>query len=115
MSASPEDAPSDSDDFFVTDDSGTENTENDVVVVDSSPSVSPDSQVPLERQTTVTSEASPATTAEPSRASQLAATRGLSVALSERGNRHSRIVGLPVSPRLAEPIGPSASSSSQPQ
>jgi RalA-binding protein 1 len=38
------------------------------------------------------------TTPKASKASQMAATRGLNIAVSNRGNRHSRIIGIPGSP-----------------
>ncbi|THU88684.1 RhoGAP-domain-containing protein [Dendrothele bispora CBS 962.96] len=52
--------------------------------------------------------------ANQSRASGLAASRGLNISItrSERGNRHSRMMGLPTSPR--PPGSPSYSSSSSP-
>ncbi|KAF5355223.1 hypothetical protein D9758_005973 [Tetrapyrgos nigripes] len=50
----------------------------------------------------------------PSRVSGLAASRGLNITVtrSERGNRHSRMIGLPTSPR--PPLSPTLSPSSSP-
>lgn len=93
FAAPPEDAQSDSDDFSVQDESGTETTEGDATVESSSGS----SHVPSLTQQEVESPNTP--TVGKSKASHVAASRGLNLNISDRGNRHSRMMGLPVSPR----------------
>jgi RalA-binding protein 1 len=79
-------------DSILEEESGTETTDNDAIH-ESSGSSAPES---LERHIRVTGRTQ---SHKPSKASQVAATRGLNLELSKRGNRHSRIVGLPISPR----------------
>ncbi|ESK85055.1 hypothetical protein Moror_15699 [Moniliophthora roreri MCA 2997] len=99
----PDDNQSDTDDLSsVQEESGTEGD----ATVESSSGSSPQSRLtppdtPL------------ASSMKASRASHVAATRGLNISLtpSERGNRHSRIMGLPHSPRPpSSPASPSHSS-----
>jgi RalA-binding protein 1 len=90
-----EEVQSDGDDFSVQDESGTETTEGDGTVESSgrsSPGVGS-----FDRHIVVTSPDTP--TGPKTKASHIAATRGLNINVSERGNRHSRILGLPASPR----------------
>ena len=48
-------------------------------------------------------------TPKASKASHVAASRGLNIAVSNRGNRHSRMMGLPLSPRpMPSPTNPTA-------
>lgn len=79
--------------------SGHESTNEDSATADSSTHSSP---------TTL----DPPNTPKPSKASHTAASRGLNIAVSNRGNRHSRIMGLPVSPRVAH--SPSYQSTNHP-
>ncbi|KAF9561488.1 RhoGAP-domain-containing protein [Agrocybe pediades] len=100
-----EEAPSDGDDFSIQDDSGTETTEGEVVVESSTSSSpvsapgQPDSNVRGSQADTPNTP-----TAKTSKASTTASSRGLNVAVthSDRGNRHSRMMGLPLSPRPAQ-------------
>ena len=86
-----EDPQSDGDDFSM-DESGTETTEGDGTVESSGTSSPADGASDHHL--------SPITPMAPkSKASHTAATRGLNINISERGNRHSRIIGLPTSPR----------------
>jgi RalA-binding protein 1 len=89
ISAPAEEGPSD-DDYSLQDESGAETTDGDGTVESSESSSGPGS-------------ASPDTPIAPksTKASHTAASRGLNVTVtqSERGNRYSRMMGLPVSPR----------------
>ena len=82
------------------DESGTETTEGDGTAESSGQSSPADGQSDHYL--------SPDTPIGPkSKASHVAATRGLNINISERGNRHSRIIGLPTSPRrFADPQMP---------
>jgi RalA-binding protein 1 len=92
-------------DSILEEDSGTETTDNDAIH-ESSGSSAPES---LERHIRVTAPDTRTQSHRPSKASQVAATRGLNLELSKRGNRHSRIVGLPNSPRPGHSPGPQQS------
>ncbi|KDR67937.1 hypothetical protein GALMADRAFT_257428 [Galerina marginata CBS 339.88] len=110
-----EETPSDGDDFSIQDESGTETTEGEITV-ESSPSSSPAQK---DYGIRVREPDTPKTpTAKSSKASNAAASRGLNVAVthSERGNRHSRMIGLPSSPRPTthSPSRPDMSSNSSP-
>jgi RalA-binding protein 1 len=98
LTASVEEVQSDGDDYSV-DESGAETTEGECTV-ESSGRSSPGAQIIVSP--------SPDTPVPKTKASNTAATRGLNIDVSERGNRHSRIVGLPSSPR------PSANQSHSP-
>ncbi|KAF8972613.1 hypothetical protein BDZ97DRAFT_1913115 [Flammula alnicola] len=96
-----EETQSDGDDFSIQDDSGTETTEGELTVESSSSSPA-SAQAQRDYDIRVTEPESPNTpTVKTSKASTVAASRGLNVAVthSERGNRHSRMIGLPPSPR----------------
>jgi RalA-binding protein 1 len=90
-----EETQSDGDDYSL-DESGTETTEGDGTLESSGRSSPVDDD--FDRHLIVTSPDTPI--ASRSKASHAAATLGLNINLSERGNRHSRIIGLPNSPRL---------------
>lgn len=97
-----EETQSDGDDFSLHDESGTETTEGEVTIESSSPSSPIQSVTNLgpDPAIRVTPPETP-TASKTSKASHVAASRGLNVAVttSERGNRHSRMMGLPSSPR----------------
>jgi RalA-binding protein 1 len=98
---SSEEVPSDSDDPFNTDESGTEATEFDQnMPAESSSSASPDSQGQLDRHKPTAADATPPTPKAPvSKASQTAANLRLNLTLTDETERHGRMLGLPVSPR----------------
>ncbi|KAJ3501668.1 hypothetical protein NLJ89_g9235 [Agrocybe chaxingu] len=103
LSTSAEETQSDGDDFSIQDESGTETTEGDATVESSSSSPA---SVMMQRDhgiqiNTPDSTPNTPTAKTTSRAANVAASRGLNVAVttSERGNRHSRMMGLPLSPR----------------
>ncbi|KAF9048281.1 RhoGAP-domain-containing protein [Hymenopellis radicata] len=105
LKAPPEEAQSDGDDYSVQEESGTENEDSKPDEEDARAHVDltpPDTPV----QANV----------KMSKASHVASSRGLNVTVtqSERGNRHSRMMGLPVSPRPPPSPVPSGSSSSPP-
>ncbi|KAF9523051.1 hypothetical protein CPB83DRAFT_863513 [Crepidotus variabilis] len=110
LTTSAEETQSDGDDFSLQDDSGPETTEGEMTVESTSSSPAgirihaPDSpSTPVAKQTT--------------KASHMAATKGLNVSItpSDRGNRHSRIVGLPQSPRPQHsPARPDANANAAP-
>lgn len=99
-----EEGQSDGDDFSTHDESGTETTEGDGTVESSLESNASPADVQQDHQLRVNPPDTP-TTSKLSKASHVAATRGLNVSVtaSERGNRHSRMMGpprgLPMSPR----------------
>ncbi|ETW78943.1 hypothetical protein HETIRDRAFT_155979 [Heterobasidion irregulare TC 32-1] len=103
LSAAEDDQSEDGEDLSVHDESGTETTDNDVTVESSngsspSPQWSPSSDTPSSHLR--------------SRASNVAATRGLNIAVSKESRRHSRMMGLPVSPRPPQsPLNPHSSGS----
>ncbi|KAF8159752.1 hypothetical protein B0H34DRAFT_704674 [Crassisporium funariophilum] len=112
LSTPAEETQSDGDDFSIQDESGTEYTEGEATV-ESSSSASPVSGTThRDLAFMVTPPETPNTpVAKSSKASNAAASRGLNVAVStsDRGNRHSRMMGLPSSPR------PTTVSPSRPQ
>lgn len=93
----PDEGQSDGDEYSVQEDSGTENEES--KTDDHSEGQSPP-DTPMQSNM------------KTSKASSAAASRGLNVTVthSDRGNRHSRMIGLPTSPR--PPPSPSPGSSS---
>lgn len=97
-----EETQSDGDDFSLHDESGTETTEGEITIESSTPSSPIQSVTNLgpDPAIRVTPPETP-TASKTSKASHVAASRGLNVAVttSERGNRHSRMMGLPSSPR----------------
>jgi RalA-binding protein 1 len=95
LSTAAEETQSDGDDFSIQDESGTENTEGEITVEPPPPSS------PVHRDHGIRISEPDTPTAKPSKASNMAASKGLNVAVthSERGNRHSRMMGLPSSPR----------------
>lgn len=85
------------------DESAPDTTENEATIESSGHSSAKSSQPSLQsdRQTVATSPDTPTQSMQStssSKAAQTAANRGLNLALSDRGNRHSRILGLPPSP-----------------
>jgi len=92
--AASEDAQSDGDESSIQEESGTETTEGEATMESSSSS-------PAGIRITAPESPNNTPVTKPSRAQHMAATKGLNVAVatSERGNRHSRMIGLPVSPR----------------
>ncbi|KAJ2915458.1 hypothetical protein MD484_g4960, partial [Candolleomyces efflorescens] len=93
-----DDTQSDGDDLSVQDESGTETTEGEIMI-DSSSSSSPEQD-----QDSGSIHISPPDTpvaSKMSKASGVAASKGLHLTVTgaERGNRHSRLIGLPSSPR----------------
>jgi RalA-binding protein 1 len=102
LKPSEEETQSDGDDFSMQDESGTETTEGELAA-ESSSSSSPVSGHPRDQGFGMSEPDPPQTpTAKNTKAASAAAARGLMVAVthSERGNRHSRMMGLPSSPRL---------------
>lgn len=103
FTAAEDDQSEDGEDLSVHDESGTETTDNDVTVESSNgsspgPQWSPSSDTPSSHLR--------------SRASNVAATRGLNIAVSKESRRHSRMMGLPVSPRPPQsPLNPRSSGS----
>ncbi|KAG6812828.1 hypothetical protein H0H92_016097 [Tricholoma furcatifolium] len=110
LKAPTQEAPSDvdGDEGSVHEESGTETTDGDFTVESSSESGDASQQVaegaiqiitlpPDSPETPV----GPKSSSRPSKASHVAATRGLNVNVTgtERGNRHSKLIGLPTSPR----------------
>jgi RalA-binding protein 1 len=112
FTVSSEEAPSDSEDLFNTDESGNETTEFDQnPPTESSSSASPDSQGQLDRHKTA-ADTAPATPKAPaSKASQTAANLRLNLTLADETDRHSRMLGLPTSPRPSH--SPSSAGNSQ--
>jgi len=99
--ASEEETQSDGDDFSMQDESGTETTEGELAT-ESSSSSSPVSGHHRDQGIGMSEPDTPQTpTAKNTKAVSAATARGLMVAVthSERGNRHSRMMGLPSSPR----------------
>lgn len=96
--ASAEETQSDGDDFSVQEESGNETAEGDPTV-ESSSSSSP-APGSMQHEVRVSPPETPTAT-RASKAANTAANRGLNVNVthSERGNRHSRMMGLPSSPR----------------
>lgn len=103
--ASTEETPSeDSDSLSLQYESGNETTENDATVE----SVQTRSSNPSQHSEFITpAQAEFFTIQSRSHAAHVAASRGLNIAVAKKGNRHSRIVGLPVSPRPATDAIPS--------
>lgn len=99
-----EETQSDYDDYSIQDESGPETTEE-VSVESYSSSSSTSALTHQDYGIRVTSPDEPLSTptAEGARASDLIASGGLKVSVthSDRGNRHSKMMGLPPSPRLA--------------
>ncbi|KAH9479619.1 putative Rho-type GTPase-activating protein 2 [Psilocybe cubensis] len=108
-----DEAQSDGDDFSIQDESGTETTEGDNIV-ESSSSSSPVSNAERDHGIRISEPDTP--TAKTSKASSTAASRGLNVAVthSDRGHRHSRMMGLPLSPRPGATAHTSPSRQEQP-
>ncbi|KAF5383730.1 hypothetical protein D9615_003689 [Tricholomella constricta] len=105
-----QEAPSDGDDLSVQDESGTETTDGDFTLESSSECSPGSTSLQADGTIRLTPPDTPvASKAKASRASNLAATRGLNVSVtgSERGNRHSRMIGLPTSPRPSQTSSPS--------
>ncbi|KAJ3720873.1 hypothetical protein C8R42DRAFT_626917 [Lentinula raphanica] len=101
-----EETQSDTDEYSIHEDSGTEPE----VTIESSP----DSPIGS-TQHGLTPPDTPLANSKNGRASNLAAGRGLNISVSDRGNRHSRMMGLPTSPRPPpSPGGHSASPSPSP-
>lgn len=101
LKPSAEETQSDGDDYSIQDESGTETTEGDFTV-ESSSSSSPMSGLQRDHGIRINEPDTPkGSTPKNTKAANAAATRGLNVAVthSERGNRHSRMMGLPSSPR----------------
>jgi RalA-binding protein 1 len=92
FSAAPEEGQSDGDDFSVQDESGTDTTEGDATMGSS------DTSSPVNGMFEPSSMLSTPNTAK-TRASHVAETRGLAISASDRGNRHSRMMMIPSSPR----------------
>ncbi|KAF8074770.1 hypothetical protein FPV67DRAFT_1726368 [Lyophyllum atratum] len=107
LKAAANEAPSDGDDLSGQDESGAETTDGDFTLESSSES----GQASATRSGfRITPPDTPvASRTKPSKASNAAATRGLNVNVtgSERGNRHSRMIGLPSSPRPSQTSTPS--------
>ncbi|KAF9221358.1 RhoGAP-domain-containing protein [Gyrodon lividus] len=99
----PEDNPSeDGDSLSIQYDSGSETTENDATMESGQTRSSNPSQHHSSQQSTeLLSPARPdfPSTESRSRASNVAASRGLNIAVNKKSNRHSRMIGLPMSPR----------------
>jgi len=107
LSAAAEEGQSDGDDFSVQDESGTDTTEGEATVESSDMSSPGTGTSSFDRHLQVTTPSTPNTpSASKSKASHVAATRGLNIAIStsDRGNRHSRMMGLPSSPRPPSPM-----------
>jgi len=111
LKSAPEEAPSDGDDYSVHDGSGAETTDGDFTMESSSESGPPAPQ--SDHAIWVTPPDTPVPS-KVSKASNVAATRGLNVSVtqSERGNRHSKMIGLPTSPR--PPLSPSRPTDNHP-
>ncbi|EAU90131.2 signal transducer [Coprinopsis cinerea okayama7 len=99
LKAPAEEPQSDGDDFSVNDESGTETTEDATVESSSSSPMQDMDQAPTEIR--ISPPDTPMASKMTSKASHVAASRGLNVTVahSERGNRHSKLIGLPTSPR----------------
>lgn len=107
MTAPAEEVLSEGDEISVQDESGTDTTDGDFVMETSSSESSPVTGIQLSDPfRRVTPPDTPV--AANSRVSHVAATKGLNVSLtgSERGNRHSKLMGLPSSPRLPQSPSP---------
>ncbi|KDQ26922.1 hypothetical protein PLEOSDRAFT_51422 [Pleurotus ostreatus PC15] len=109
LTVASDDGQSDGDDFSVQDESGPETAEGDVTVESSSSNLSTGGSARSQHfidppETPIASKTS--------KASSVAATRGLNVSItpSDRGHRYSRMMGLPSSPR--PPISPRTDASS---
>ncbi|KAF7430602.1 hypothetical protein PC9H_006310 [Pleurotus ostreatus] len=109
LTVASDDGQSDGDDFSVQDESGPETAEGDVTVESSSSNLSTGDSARSQHfidppETPIASKTS--------KASSVAATRGLNVSItpSDRGHRYSRMMGLPSSPR--PPISPRTDASS---
>ncbi|KAF8449064.1 hypothetical protein L210DRAFT_3387890 [Boletus edulis BED1] len=103
LHASTEETPSeDSDNLSTQYESGNETTENDATVESSQTRSSNPSQYSELTFPAVQSQSQ-------SHASHVAASLGLEIAVTKRGNRHSRVMGLPISPRPPTDAIPSAS------
>ncbi|KAJ3809595.1 hypothetical protein F5876DRAFT_43561 [Lentinula aff. lateritia] len=106
LSTPAEETQSDTDEYSINEDSGTEPE----VTIESSP----DSPVGVTQQD-LTPPDTPLAHIKNGRASNLAAGRGLNISVSDRGHRYSRMMGLPTSPRPPpSPGGHSASPSPLP-
>ncbi|KAJ4494234.1 hypothetical protein C8R41DRAFT_830372 [Lentinula lateritia] len=106
LSTPAEETQSDTDEYSINEDSGTEPE----VTIESSP----DSPVGGTQQD-LTPPDTPLAHSKNGRASNLAAGRGLNISVSDRGHRYSRMMGLPTSPRPPpSPGGHSASPSPLP-
>jgi len=104
LSTPAEETQSDYDDYSIQDDSGPETTEEvSVESYSSSSSTSALTHQDYGIRVTSPDETLSTPTAEGARASDLIASGGLKVSVthSDRGNRHSKMMGLPSSPRLA--------------
>ncbi|KAF8557805.1 RhoGAP-domain-containing protein [Imleria badia] len=96
LHASTEETPSEDSDISTQYDSGNETTENDAAVESSQTRSSNPSQ---HSELLTPARAEFPTMQSQSHAAHVAASRGLNIAVTKRGNRHSRVLGLPVSPR----------------
>ncbi|KAI0741463.1 hypothetical protein C8Q80DRAFT_1221534 [Daedaleopsis nitida] len=117
-----EEAQSDDGEDIDVDESGTETTtENDAESIVESSAASSSAHAIHVEQADMPEHAQPGNGSAPpsaarSRAAQLAATRGLSVATDKASRRHSRMMGLPASPRPPQqPIPAPPQGASQPQ
>ncbi|GLB43450.1 putative GTPase-activator protein for Rho-like GTPases [Lyophyllum shimeji] len=110
LKAAATEAPSDGDDLSVHEESGTETTDGDFTVESSSESGQASTLAHGDGAVRITAPDTPVVSkSKTSKASTAAATKGLNlnVSGSERGNRHSRIIGLPTSPRPTQTSTPS--------
>ncbi|KAF9457196.1 hypothetical protein BDZ94DRAFT_1292511 [Collybia nuda] len=100
LKTSADETPSDGDDISIHDESGAETTDGDFTVESSSESNLGPGKQHNDHAIRVTPPDTPVAL-KMSKASNTAATRGLNVSItqSDRGNRHSRMMGLPTSPR----------------
>ncbi|EGO22115.1 hypothetical protein SERLADRAFT_362535 [Serpula lacrymans var. lacrymans S7.9] len=118
LKAPPEETPSDDgDSVLLPSESGNDTTENDATVdsshTRSSAGVSASQHVHHQQSNDLLfppSNDGLSPNGHRSHASNVAASRGLNIAISKKGNRHSRVMGLPVSPRPAgSPMSPAPS------
>ncbi|KAG5645735.1 hypothetical protein DXG03_005431 [Asterophora parasitica] len=116
-------APSDGEELSVQDESGTETTDGDFTLESSSESGPGSASLQAEGTIQISSPpdtptaSSSASRSKPGRVQNVAATRGLNVSVtgSERGNRHSKMIGLPMSPRPVQTSTPNVPSSPNPR
>lgn len=115
VGGSPDDTQSEGDDLSVHDESGTEDTEGEGTF-DSSSSSSPVQDSSQHDHSVHISPPETPIASKASKASTVAASKGLNLTVtgSERGNRHSRLMGLPTSPRPTPPHSKSAHDSLTP-